>query len=686
MLSLLLFVLAQDIDLGETVITAPRSAATVTATSAKTVVIKGEELVATGERSLPRALGQTAGVWVQETNIGGGAPVIRGQLGARILILVDGVRLNDSTTRLGPNQSLNAIDPAIVDRIEVTKGSNSVLYGSDAIGGVVAIWTKRRRSSTQDSQEYLRPYQGHSEGTWDSALEGTRLSLELSGAYQDHGAIGIASGIDFNRYKAGDNETVLNTGYNGHSYFGSYEYALGKRQTLRFTARVNRDFNVPRTDKLNVGFGQSEPTHEDWRYSLQDRRGWVLSYTDQEAGDFADQMQIRLNLHTYNEERDRQETGSPRSTFERDEVVTVGLGVDWQKAIGEDHLLTWGVDLSHDKVDSIREDTEAGVVTEAQGAFAPDSRYTRFGAFLQDEIFGFDPWFFTVGVRFSAYDFEFGDNGQNVRTSDQFSALTASVEAARDLGDGMLFTAGISQGFRAPNLDDLANQGDFAGGTELANADLDPEQSVTLETGLEVTRQDWRGALSVFGSHIDDYIGRVLIDQGDPGTDGDETYMRENTGEVQLVGAELGYWAHLGDADSPYAFDASVAYVRGRQKDSSFSSGSFPARRVPPLHGHLALNYEPEEPEWFYLPNARASILWADSQNRLHPQDTSDPRIDPNGTASWLTYNLEVWGNFNPDASWRVGLLNLSDESYRVHASGVNAPGRRLVVGLRLEF
>ncbi|MFT7670956.1 MAG: hemoglobin/transferrin/lactoferrin receptor protein [Planctomycetota bacterium] len=684
MLPLLLLLLPQDFEFEETVITAPRAARTVTSTTAKSVVVTGDELRATGERSLPRALSEAAGVWVQETNFGGGAPVIRGLLGSHILIMVDGVRINDSTTRLGPNQSLNTIDPAIVDRVEILRGSGSVLYGSDAIGGVISIWTKRRRPETQDSEEYLRPYQGSADGLYNSAFEGTRVSMEMSWAEDEFGGLGVASGYDFEDFKAGDNETVRNTGYNGHGLFGSFEYALGKRRTLRFTARVNRDFNVPRTDKLNTGFGQTEPSHSDYRYSLQDRRGWLLSYTNEVPGPIADRLQLRFNLGTYEEQRDKMKTGSMDSTYERDAVTTIGFGADWQKAIGEEHLLTWGLDVSHDDVDSLRKVTTPTATTTVPGAFAPDSEYARFGAFLQDEIFSFDPWYFTVGARFSLFDYSFGDTGSYVSSSGNFSAVTASLEAARDVGDDVILTMGLAQGFRAPNLDDLANDGTFASGTELANPNLDPESSLTLEAGLELTKKVWRGAFSVFGTQIDDYIGRVLLSEGDPGQTGDEIYRRENSGELLLFGSELSSWHRVGGEDSAYSLDGTLAYVHGTQDDPS--TGRVPARRIPPLHGQLGLSYEPEEREWFYIPNGRIFINWATSQDRLNPQDKSDPRIDPQGTSGWLTYNLAVWGDFNRDATWRIGLENLTDESYRVHGSGVDAAGTRVVFSVHLEF
>jgi len=674
----------EDVLLEETVVTAPRAAETITSTPAKVTVVTGAEILASGERSLPRALEKTAGVWIQETNMGGGAPIIRGLLGSQILILVDGIRINDSTTRLGPNQSLNTIDPAIVERVEILRGSASVLYGSDAIGGVISIWTRRRRAESQDPEEYWRFYQGAADIAYDTGCDGTRGDLDLSAAYGDHGIIAILGGFDYGNYEAGGEVTVPFTGYNGQGIFGAYEYALGKGQTVRITGRAHRDFNVPRTDKLIAGYGQSQPSNGDWRYVLQDRRGYAVSVTDDNPGPLAERVQLRLNLHTYVEERQIASTDFTSSSFQRDEVTTVGLGADWQRSLGEDHLLIWGFDTSIDDVDSTREDTDAGGTTAAAPNFAPGSRYARFGVFVQDEVFSFDPWFLTLGLRYSHFDFTFGKFESEERTAGDFGALTGAVEAAREVGEDLTFTASLAQGYRAPNLEDLANDGDFAGGTELSNPDLEPEESLTLDLALALEKEDWGAQASVFGTRIDDAIGRVLVDPGAPDQTGDETYRRENTGEVDLLGAELGGWRRLGDEESPYHLDGSMAYVYGWAKDPAF--GTVPARRVPPLHGRLALRYTPEEPVFFYLPNARLSFNWAFSQDRLHPQDKADPRINPNGTDGWFTFDFDVWGEINQDVSWNVGLFNLFDQAYRVHGSGVDAPGRHLVVGMHLEF
>ena len=336
---------------------------------------------------------------------------------------------------------------------------------------------------------------------------------------------------------------------------------------------MNRTFGVPRTDQLVPGFGQTLPSYDVWNYSLQDRRGYVLSYSDEERGAFVDRIQARLSLRTYREQREKRRRGSDTFVFEEDEVTTLGVGMDWQKLAGSSHLLTFGVDLENDDVDSrsVTYDLASPSTPPAtgEGQYAPSSRFSSAAAFVQDEIFAFEPLYVTAGLRYSVYDFSFREFGGGAKETGRFDALTASLELARELGEGVGLAASLSQGFRAPNLEDLANDGDFANGTELHNADLDPEESLTAELALEVDRAPWRGAFSVFGTRIDDFVGRVLVADPTPGTPGDETYMRENVGELLLWGAEAELARRIGGPGSPYTASASAAWVRGRNYDDS---------------------------------------------------------------------------------------------------------------------
>lgn len=679
---------AEDRPLPESIITAPRAAETVTSTPAKHVIVTGKELVDTGERGLPQMIGRATGVWVQETNLGGGSPAIGGLMGNQVLIVVDGVRMNDSTTRFGPNQSLNTIDPFIVERVEVIRGAHSLLYGSDALGGVILIWTKSRAPQSRDPKDKSWSLGGDFVGNTSS---GPRYSGNATFATEDHGLLGVASGYDFDDLRTANSEDVPNTGYDGLDLFGAWEWAVGKGRTIRSTARVHRDFNVPRTDRMNTGFGQTQPANELWVYTLQDRRVAQITYDDAQGASWFDRFQTRLSFRTYEEDRDQQATGSSTLRQESDDVQTVGLGADWSSGIGKGNIFTWGLDAETDDVDSTRVDTnlDTGVATPRPGAFAPGARYSSLGGFVQDEVIAWDPWFLTVGLRYNYYDFSFEDRVTFEELSGNFDALVGSVEAARHLGQDYLVTAGLSQGFRAPNLDDLANSASFGGGTELGNPDLDPEKSITGELTFAAEKSLWGLTAGAYYTVIDDYVGRVLIDEGDPTQTGDEVYLRENTGEADIWGLEGSFRIRLFDRTSPFSFLSRSAYARGQQFDPAVDPETgeqplydVPFRRIPPLHGRVGLRWDRPQPSKFF-DWSELYVLWAAEQDRLHPEDLTDPRIDPNGTAGWATLNTAVGGPIvTSDAHWSVGLYNLLDQQYRVHGSGFDAAGRALVVSV----
>lgn len=682
----------EDAVLDETVITAPHTRQTVTDTEAEHMVISGEELRETGAASLPQQISRATGLWVQQSNLGGGAPVIRGLLGNKILIVVDGVRMNDSTTRTGPNQSLNTIDPYIVDRVEVIRGARSLLYGSDAIGGVVLIWTKRRLPRSRDVD--AQPWEGGFDALGNSALGGGRVSANASWASQDHGLLAIASGHSFDDVEGADNETIENTGYDGGDVFGAWEWAVGERKTLRSTARAHRDYDVPRTDAMNAGFGQTQPSHEKWFYSLQDRRAYQVSFDDKLSGAIADEFQANLSFRQYAEEREIQRLGSTLETMERDQTDTVGLDLDWVRELGEAHLLTWGFDGSTDDVDSTAQglDLETGETVPDSGAFAPGARYSALGAFVQDEVLSLDPWFLTLGLRYSYYDFSFQDRDSLERFEGDFDTLVASAEAARVIAPGYMASATLAQGYRAPNLDDLANDGSFAGGTEFGNPDLEPEESVTGELAFTADRPLWGGTAAVFYTYIDDYIGRTLLDEGDPSETGDEVYLRSNTGTAEIYGVEGSFRVQLFTRESPYSFVSYIAYAYGRQFDPAVDPATgeqpqydVPFRRIPPLHGRVGVRYDGKR-VWNFIRWAEIYTMWAATQTDLHPEDETDPRIDPDGTEAWITLNGEMGGPVVKDVTWTAGVHNALDASYRVHGSGMDAPGAALVLGVSASF
>ncbi len=674
----------QDQSTPETLVTAPRFEGT--ETRASVTVITAEQIERTGARSLPKVLEMAAGVWVQETNLGGGSPHVRGLVGNQVLIMVDGVRLNDSTTRLGPNQSLNTIDPEIVERIEIIRGPGSVLYGSDAIGGVIAIWTRRTLPGTN------RGLHGEAEAKYLGEVDGYRGTVGLSHGGEDNGWFGIGSYADYDDLRTADG-TVPFTGYETGHLFGSWDTVLSEHDDLRVTARIHRDEDVPRTDRLVPGFGQTEPTDDRHHFVVQEREGYMVAWTNDEQGGFADRMQVRLSARRYDEQLERIPLGSTTQRNFQDIIETVGLGGDWKKQASEDHLLTWGFDLDHDDVESTRKDVDLtnGSASSATGNFQPGSQYDSFGAFVQDEIASFDPIDITAGLRWSYYEFEMEPSSGVVEGD--FDALTASLAAASDLTQDTRLTASLAQGFRAPNLSDLGRDADFAGGTELANPDLEPEESWTAELVLEKMQESWSAFGTIFFTDLDEVVGRVLIDEGDPNTLGDETYQRENIGTAEIYGIEAGARTRLGAAGSPWSLRANAAWTEGRQEgeldpETGAPLDEVPFRRIPPLHGVVGLGWEPEQAVRDFLGWSELTVQAAAEQDDLHPQDELDPRFDPEGTDGWVTVDLDAGGPLGSKksgATWMAGLHNIFDEAYRIHGSGIDGPGFAVVFGLRIR-
>ncbi len=665
----------------ESIVTAPRSHATATQSDTITTVITKEELAETGQRSLPRAIEAASGgrVWLQETNLGGGSPVMRGLIGNQILIVIDGVRLNDSTTRLGPNQSLNTIDITTVERVEVIRGPSSVLYGSDALGGVILIWTKRAGTTGPDGN--LLELKTGASTALSSAVDGGTLSADGVLRTHDYGIYGAGSWWDFEDLQTGDG-TVPFTGYQGRGYFGSYEHDLGGGRGLRFTGGVHKDVNVPRTDRVIKGYGQTQPSDAKFDFEVQDRRRFVTAFTDDNDYAWSERSELRLSYRDYIERREWQATGSNTYRFEEDEVQTVGLGADFQKVAGSNHLLTYGLDVEYDDVDSTRTDLDLTTLlkTEQDGAFAPDARYVRSGVFLQDET-GFGEFDATLGARFSYYDFAFDGFGGGPKEDGDFSSLALSGQLARQLSESVRLTGTLAQGYRAPGLEDLANSATFAGGTEIGNPDLDPEEALSADLALDYARGLWTAGAAAFFMRIEDAIGRILLDEGDPGTTGDETYLRENVGRVDLYGGEVRLRHPIGDGGLFGAYSATL--TRGFQYDDVLdpTDGVTDARRIPPLFGRVALEYRPLETflraDWIDL-----ELRWADDQDHLNKLDKTDPRINPDGTGGWGELNFDFGGSFTQALTWNAGVHNIFDKEYRVHASGIDAPGRALVFGV----
>jgi outer membrane receptor protein involved in Fe transport len=337
----------------------------------------------------------------------------------------------------------------------------------------------------------------------------------------------------------------------------------------------------------------------------------------------------------------------------------------------------WGGEYYADTVSSSRfvQIGESDVKTLAKSRFPDDSSMDSAAFFLSAEWPAAGALQVNTGLRYSWFDIRLpaDDNHAAVRLTP--SDFSGDIHAVYAINPQFKLVANIGRGFRPPNIFDLATLGPRPGNRfNIANTDLDPETVWSYDFGFKTESGDLE--LEVFAFYMD-YSNKITsVYTGEVTEDGRDIIRSENRNKVEIYGIEAGmYWAATGNLNV-YAV---ANYSRGEEHDPD--SAAFPADRIPPLNGKLGLEYFINgdwrvEPYW----------LFAGAQDRLSPRDVRDPRIDPAGTDGWGTLNLLLDWQVNPSLKLGLRLENLTDNAYREHASGIDAPGRNIGLWVSYSF
>ena len=661
--------------LGETIVTATRSKSKALGAAYATEAISTETIRERAYRTVPQILRDTPGVMVQETSHGQGSPYIRGFTGYRNLLLIDGIRLNNSVFRSGPNQYWNTVDPLSVERLEVVKGPGSVLYGSDAIGGTVNVITKNPDTYGPGVGRAGSLYQRYA-----SAEHSSTSRLELGASSEEQ--LGVLMGVgykDFGDLEGGrDTGVQPNTGYDEWNADLKLERFLDADQRLVFAYQNVRQNDVPRTHRTvdAVPF-EGTSVGSDLRRDLdQERQLGYLQLQAENQDAFYDSYQVSLSWQRQAEERNRiRGNGNPdRQGFE---VDTLGffMHLSSPSPVGK---WTYGLDYYHDRVDSFRDGQPI------QGPVGDDATYDLFGIFVQDEFELSQRLRVTLGGRFNYAGADANsvlDPVSNTQTSvdENWSSWVSSARFVYGLVDDRVnLFGGISQGFRAPNLSDLtrfdtARTNEF----EIPAPGLDPEEFLSFELGVKGQLEELSSQVSLFYTDIKDQIS--LFPTGNTNTAGEAEITKANVGDGYVYGIEAGAALELG---SDWTLFGNATYIEGKAETFPTSA---PVKskeyidRLMPLSAQLGTRWdEPEGERW-----AELLAVFADDADRISPRDAADSsRIPPGGTPGYLTFSLRGGWQISEALSLNVGLENLLDEDYRIHGSGQNSPGRSLVLGL----
>lgn len=696
---------------GRTVVRGPR-VRPVHDTRAASVVTR-RELEERLPRSAPDALRYEPGVYVQQTAHGQGSPYVRGLTGQQTIMMFDGIRLNTSTFRQGPNQYFFTIDSRTLQKLEVLRGAASTRYGSDAMGGALLA------TPIEPSLELgPRKWYGHSKarlrtGSADGEIGGAaqvdvgyggKVGLVGGIGYRDVGLLRTGGKIyapaDGSEVKvplfAADGVTQRGTGFRELTADARLVWRASERHRVTLGYYDYRQMDAPRTDRCPPA---TAPQSECLTYEQQFR---TLVYSAFEAsGGPAAAERARWTLSYQRQHERRRLDRGAASTYRfvgRDDVDSIGTSAQvstkgLRLAKGVELRVSYGLDAYLDFITSRAWNHYLDVdITRAlsRGQYLSGGKYLTSGLWTEAQLDLFGRVTLRAGGRGAlVYASAPGDPMSESRAIDRlWGAGVGSGGVALGLAEGVRWIVNVDQGFRAPNMDDLTSRQQTGVGYQGENADLRPEKALSLETGFRVERP-WL-ELSVFGfrTTIEGMIARAPFNKTEcpPGADvgcaASKTVFRltnlEGTSVLRGVDGSARIFLPAG-----FGARATVAYAWGEGPNPV--PGGDPARlplsRVPPLNGTVEISWR--HAEGFYL---AAALRWARAQTRLALSDNSDQRIPLGGTPGFAVLDLRAGYRFQPHALLTMVLENLADAPYRYHGSSVNGPGRSLNVLLELGF
>lgn len=661
-------VAASEDTIQEVLVTATRRPASTRDISTALSLVGDESLQS--KKLITDALAANVGVYLQQTTPGQGAAIIRGLKGSAILHLVDGMRLNNAIFRSAPTQYLALVPPAAIERIEVLRGTPASLYGTDAVGGVVQLVTR-----VPHFEAAGRQVQGDLLFSFDSAelartVRGTldvgsrRFVTSISGEYLQTG----------NRSVGGGNR-IGPSGYKSKA--GRLLFARTPEENRSWLLDIHylEQPETPRVDELVPGFGQTEPSSSEFFFA-PNRRVFVHGRLNQLHGALDLDWNIDVAWQRIDDDRISRDFESDDRRFESNASDLYGMTINAGRTGSRGSWIV-GAEYYVDRVSSERHSKNLvdSSVQELASRF-PDGSEVRQGSLYAN--IGRSMSSRSVlngGLRVSVSDVTLPATLTVPRAAIDASDIGADIGWIFNLSETWQLVANLGIGFRAPNIFDLGTLGERPGNRfNIPNTDLDSEHVVQADAGIRYRSGKSRFELTLYSLDYEDRISSILT--GDITPAGRDVVQSVNVADASIYGLEAGADFTLSEK---FRASAVLNYTRGEQRIAG--EGAEPADRIPPLTGRVGVTFDPG-----LIYRIEGWLNFAAEQDRLSARDGRDVRIDPNGTDGWATLDARIaWDDLR---EWQVtlGIDNVFDKRYRIHGSGLDAPGRNAYVTLRRRY
>lgn len=662
-------------------------------------------------------LGQSGEVFIQKSQQGGGSPMIRGFATNRLLISVDGVRMNTAIFRSGNLQNIISIDPFAVENTEVLFGPGSVMYGSDAIGGVMSFYTLQPRFSLNDSLQtkvHLATRYASSNqemaGHFDAQMGWKKWALVLSASHTrfgdlqmgSHGPdeylrpwyVSTISGVDVVHQNT-DPQLQTPSGYSQDNFMAKLAHRNDNGLEVSYAFHYSGTSDYARYDRL-LRTRNSAPRSAEWKYGPQVWSLQQLQMKHTGASALYDAISLNLAMQHFEESRIDRDFGDAERRTRTEEVDAYSVNLDLNKSLGNGHSLFYGAEFIWNDVASSGTDLNItnGNLVSGPSRY-PQSDWYSWALFTTWRKNWEERLTVQAGLRYNGFGLK-ADFSENLdfypfpfQTADlNNGALTGSAGIEWQPNEQWNVSTHFSTAFRSPNVDDIGKVFDSEpGSVVIPNPDLQPEYAYTAEIDIARRFGQWLelDVVAYYTLLQDALVRRSFQLNGADSIlyDGEMSQVQamQNAAQATVWGIEGRLEARLGGG---FVFTSSVSYQKGEEEIDDGSTS--PLRHAAPLFGRSGLRFERGPLRWelYSLYSAERSFDEMPqeeiSKDYLYASDAQGRPYSP----GWNTLNFKLHYQLNPQIQLQGGVENLTDQRYRPYSSGLAGAGRNFIFGLRM--
>jgi hemoglobin/transferrin/lactoferrin receptor protein len=684
------------------------------------VSISSEDIQLANPQTSADLLEGTGNVYIQKSQMGGGSPIIRGFSTNRLLITVDGVRMNNAIFRSGNLQNVISIDPFTIQNTEITLGAGSVVYGSDAIGGVMSFYSKKPQLSYKDSLYFNANAVGRyatankeKTGHLDFNFGLKKWAFLTSVSYTDfddlsmgnHGPdeylrpeyVVTAEGVDTMVQNENPNVQVP-TGYDQINFLQKVRYEPKEELSFDLGLYYTTTSSYARYDRL-IRYRGDQLRSAEWNYGPQ---RWFMGNFQitklSSSSNLYDKIQATAAYQNFQESRFDRDYQSTERNIREEAVDAFSFNVDFEKQLSKSSELFYGVEYVYNKVTSegFTEDISTNETIATVSRYPNGSDWQSIAAYASYKYKPNPQFVFQTGLRYNyvVANADFTENNEflNLPFDDakiDTGALTGTAGISWNPSEVIQWKLNASTAFRAPNIDDIGKVFDSEPGSVVVpNPNLEAEYAYGAELGLKLN-----------------FDNVCIIDMASYYTFLDKALVRSDfaiNGETQIVyDGELSNVQAIQNASQEriYGFEAGIKFklskslklvsqyniIGGTQEDNGLE---FPVRHVAPNFGntHLVWKKDKLQIDAFAEYNNELSF------NQLATSEQGKDYIyalDANGNPyapSWYTLNLRTQYQMSESLSFTAALENITDQRYLTYSSGITAPGRNLILSLKYSL